>query len=458
MSRLTVTRYSDLEAARRREAQREIKRLRKELQRCIRLEKELARLEAVEPRKYAELLSQLNSAQEAIAESALSSKRREWLELATNEAARLEAAIIAANECRLQLEFAALTLVRGSDVETGKKLEQCARRARNAKREEFAALQREFETITTARLAEAPTTQRGAGDEESVKLASALMRPISEPIPLSRYQGANEIEGKVRTLIGEIAAMGTEVNTDGLLDRAEKLLSLTDDPGFQLKLDSLMIDASELSAESRRRKEMRKAIELAEEALEPFDDPSSTALKARLAGLESSSGSNVIQAVVSDAMKHAEQLSHRHDAERARSAILDGLRDLGYEVHLQVDGWGPGDRIAAHKPDEPNYDVQLAAASDGRVQSRVRAYAHSGRSSGTNRRDREVEENWCSDLKALNGRLLAIGIEARVDIEEAPGTAEQVPISNESIERSRVVLPPRLRAQSGQAPLRQGRG
>jgi hypothetical protein len=86
MSRLTLTRYRDLEAERRREVQREIKRLRKELQRCIRLEDELAQLEAVEPRKYAELLSQLNSSQEAIAEAAPSSQRREWLGRVTSEA------------------------------------------------------------------------------------------------------------------------------------------------------------------------------------------------------------------------------------------------------------------------------------------------------------------------------------------------------------------------------------
>jgi hypothetical protein len=52
------------------------------------------------------------------------------------------------------------------------------------------------------------------------------------------------------------------------------------------------------------------------------------------------------------------------------------------------------------KPEEPNYDIQLAAASDGRIQSKVRAYAHSGRSPGINMRDLEVEGNWCADLKA----------------------------------------------------------
>jgi hypothetical protein len=452
MSRTTLTRYRDLEAERRREAQREIQRFRKELQRSIRLESELAELEPVHAGEYKQLLSRLNASEDAIAQLAPSSEREQWLDRLRDDAARFEQAIIAAHERRIQLEFAALTLVQGADDETRQRLKLCARRARRAERDEFYALKREFESITTRQITEAQTTPHSPRDEESVKLAAAFMRSISDPIPLSRHQGVNEIEDKLRKLIAEIAPLEMEAKTDRLLERAEKLLSTTDDPGFQLKLDSLMIDASEVSAKTRRLKELRRAIDSAEEALAPFDDPSSTALKARLATLGSSDDAGVIQAAVANALKHTEQLTLQQDAERARSAILDGLRDLGYEVHLQVDSWRSGERVEVRKPDEPNYDVQLAAAADGRVQSKVRAYIHPGRSSGINRRDREVEENWCADLKALNGRLSAIGIQAQVEIEEAPGTAEQVPIKNESVERSRVILPARLRAQSGLTP------
>jgi hypothetical protein len=104
-----------------------------------------------------------------------------------------------------------------------------------------------------------------------------------------------------------------------------------------------------------------------------------------------------IRTVVSRAKDHAEQLAAQQDAERARNPILEELQELGYEVHLQAEGWELGKRIAVRKPDEPNYDVQLAAISDGRIQSKVRAYAHSGRSTDTNKRDAEVEGNWCAD-------------------------------------------------------------
>ena len=36
------------------------------------------------------------------------------------------------------------------------------------------------------------------------------------------------------------------------------------------------------------------------------------------------------------------------------------------------------------RPEEPNYDVELPAAPNGKIQSKVKAYDHSGRSSGVN--------------------------------------------------------------------------
>jgi hypothetical protein len=158
---------------------------------------------------------------------------------------------------------------------------------------------------------------------------------------------------------------------------------------------------------------------------------------------------DAIRKVISGSKKHAEKLAAQQDAERARSAILEGLQELGYEVKLQGKGWEPGARIVVQKPEEPNYDVQLAAASDGRIQSKVRAHAHSGRSGGVNQRDLEVEGNWCADLKSLNELLLTAGIEARLDQEEAPGAAVQVPIARNSIERPQVTLRSRMRRGPG---------
>jgi hypothetical protein len=126
-------------------------------------------------------------------------------------------------------------------------------------------------------------------------------KSITIPLP------ADRVELKIRKLIADIAALGSEAND--LRDRAQRLASVQDESGFYLQLDSLMMEASELSTTTRRRKELREAIGAAEEALAPFDDPSSTVLKARLAELGSSVDAGAIKAAISGAKKHAEQLA-----------------------------------------------------------------------------------------------------------------------------------------------------
>ena len=107
--------------------------------------------------------------------------------------------------------------------------------------------------------------------------------------------------------------------------------------------------------------------------------------------------------------------------------MLAELRGLGYEVNVQGD-WSEGERITVARPNEPNYDVQLAAIPGGQIQSKVRAYDHAGRSTGVNRRDVEVEQNWCDDLDKLNALLAQRGIGAEILRQDGPGTAAQIPL------------------------------
>ena len=443
MSRRTITRYRDLAAERRREEQREIQRLRKELQRCIQLEQDLAALEDVRPGEYSQMLARLDATQDSIGQPSSSTERRQWLGRLPMDAENIERAIAAAQERRIQLEFAARSLIRGADSETRRTLEDCARRARRANRADFVNFKRVVEGVVTNLILEKRPTIGQSQSEESLKLAAALMNSVSNtqqqaPLP------ENHTQLKMNKLITAIAALGVEAGN--LLVRAQELLSAEHERGFDLKLDSLMIEASELSVSVRSRKEVLAEIEVAEEALAPFDDPTSAALKMSLVGLKSTRSLQGARTIIADAHKHADKTAAKQDAERARSALLEGLQELGYEVHLQGDVWAQGERITVQKPDEPNYDVQLAAAADGRVQSKVRAYSHSGRSPGMNERDSEMEGSWCADLVSLNELLKVAGIEARLDHEDAPGTAVQIPIERRSTEPARATLSPRTRS------------
>jgi hypothetical protein len=179
MSRMTITRYRDLEAERRREEQREIQRLRKELQRCIKLEQDLAALEDIQPGEYSQSLARLDAAQGSNGQPLSSTERRQWLGRLPINAESLERAVAAAQERRIRLEFAARSLIRGADGETRRTLEDCARRARRANRADFINLRLVVEAVVTNLVLEKRPTIGQPQSEESLKLAAALMPSVS---------------------------------------------------------------------------------------------------------------------------------------------------------------------------------------------------------------------------------------------------------------------------------------
>jgi hypothetical protein len=134
------------------------------------------------------------------------------------------------------------------------------------------------------------------------------------------------------------------------------------------------------------------------------------------------------KALFDEARALAAAEAQRCDGALARAAMLKALSGLGYELRLQGAAWDEGTQLEIQRPGEPNYDVQLSAPPNGRIQSKVRAYAHAGRSEGVNRRDVEVEQSWCDDLRALNALLQTEGFAAEIVHEEGPGSAAQRPL------------------------------
>jgi hypothetical protein len=230
---------------------------------------------------------------------------------------------------------------------------------------------------------------------------------------------AQALSAPLSGLIEALSKLGPD--GEALQARAHQLVS---DPGmrdFQLKLDSLCMDAAAMCRSQLETSEAETLIDQALEALAPFDDPGSAALRARLTGSGKLPNHERIE-LARAAEEHAKEQASREDGEKARRALLEGLAGLGYEVSVQEGEWNTGQRITARRPSEPNYDVQLAARVDGKVQTKVRAYRHAGRSDAANARDAEVEDGWCADLKDLHERLKENDLGAFLEHEEAPGS------------------------------------
>jgi hypothetical protein len=412
MSGLKVASYADREAARHREEARDLSEIARQTQRLERLSEVLANL-SVPP---ASSLRSIRQRMENTTPSLTATERRDFIARLNADVEKVEAAIRDARIERQRLVLTARSLLGGADGEARAVLEAAVRGGQSAGPEAFKTLRQGVEGFVTQRILR-------AGAEPARKDVSPAARQLAEALMSSHApcaelpKEAEATRSKVDKLLELLGEFGEEGGV--LRDRAERLFETPASADFQLKLDSLSLDAAVLREARIQRIEAERKIEAAIDRLAPFDDPGSATLKARLS--EALTGTvQQSQSLAEKAVEHAQLMAQQEDARKARAAMLSGLVALGYEVHIDGVSWDDGERITVSRPEEPNYDVQLAARADGKVQAKVRAFRHSGRSDAINRRDAEVEDQWCSDLRSLHSQMASQGLAATLERAEAP--------------------------------------
>jgi hypothetical protein len=94
-------------------------------------------------------------------------------------------------------------------------------------------------------------------------------------------------------------------------------------------------------------------------------------------------------------------------ANARRKAILNGLAQLGYEVHEGMEtAWANDGQIVAKKPSLPGYGVEIGGqARTGRIQVRTVAVT----ADRDTRRDKDVETLWCGEFSRLQELLAEQG-------------------------------------------------
>lgn len=440
MSGLKVASYADREAARRREEARDLSEIARQLQRLERLSKQLAKL-SVPP---ASSLQSIRQRMENTTPSLTVTERRDFIAQLNADSAKFEAAIRDAKIERQRLVLTARSLLGGAGGEARAVLEAAVRDAHFAGPEDFQTLRQGVEGFVTQRILRAGSEEVQKELPPAVRqLAAALMSTDAPRAELPKE--ADATRSKVDKLLELFGEFGEEGGV--LRDRAERLFETPASADFQLKLDSLCLDAAMLRDVQHQRLETQRKIEAAIDRLAPFDDPESAALKARLSEALSAPLQQS-QSLAKRAVEHAQLMAQQEDARKARAAMLSGLVALGYEVHIEGESWDDGERITVSRPEEPNYDVQLAARADGKVQAKVRAFRHSGRSEATNIRDVEVEDQWCSDLRNLHSQMASQGIAATLERAEAPGALPVVLVDHPANRRPSVEKGTTIRQRS----------
>lgn len=429
MSKLVVIRYRVQTEEERRAVMQKIALVRQMLQRCTALREALELFELVEGEELAQTLARYDEAVEAHRWSELVDDYNRLYDALPALEKRLEQQLAAVKGRRLRLELTALTLADDATEATEKAALQAIARGANAMRgAALDAASAEIEAALARRLA-VPSAKVDAAAQ--AELARTLMHP--DAAPPERIGGRNRHtnapgpfaeadRSRIAQLIAQLSALDDDAGV--YIDRV-RALALEDPSKRALQLDSLMIDIAERETARRAARDLSRLTGEALAELTPFDGPAVDALRARL---QTSRDLKEARALFEEARALAAVEAQRRDGAMARAAILQGLSDLGYEVRLQGEVWHEGTQLEIQRPSEPNYDVQLSAPPNGRIQSKVRAYAHAGRGEGVNRRDIEVEQSWCDDFRKLNALIQAQGFAAEIEREDGPGSAAQKPL------------------------------
>jgi hypothetical protein len=133
-------------------------------------------------------------------------------------------------------------------------------------------------------------------------------------------------------------------------------------------------------------------------------------------------------------------------ANAARQTILSGLKKLGYEVREgMLTTWAEKKRLAIRHPDRPGVALELAGSGDsGRMQTRMVAVEGAARDS---RSDKQVEEEWCGNLKTLQEAVANTGGTVQIEKALAAGIQPLKVISDEWQDVATTIHKPREREQ-----------
>lgn len=228
---------------------------------------------------------------------------------------------------------------------------------------------------------------------------------------------------RLETLFGyisELELLGQAVRASELQEEMLVALTIPEVPVREMRFDSLVIaikrakdDAIELEKLRRRSALLGAELSRYREAVEELQK-----LQAATSGALPE-----LQAAISVGEQKLADLQAAQVASARRRAVLDGLQQLGYQVHEELStATSTGGRLVVRDSATSGYGVEIAAgAAMEKLQVRTVAFDENRDSAG----DISAEQRWCDDFGALKDVLKARG--AEMFVERAMGVGK-VPV------------------------------
>lgn len=215
--------------------------------------------------------------------------------------------------------------------------------------------------------------------------------------------------------LSELELLGEVDKAAVLSQQLSQLQSVQDNGVRQMRMDTLVLAIRTAKDAAAAKAKLVRAATLLSAELRGFIPDSQTLIALNAAGALGSS--EAIEALIAHGQKQLTEARAASAAAARRSAILNGLQKMGYEVHegLATATTNSG-RLVVRNPSDNGYGVEVVAgASSEKVQVRSVAFGVSRDAA----QDIPEEQRWCGDFGKLQAALRADGCE--VVIEKALG-------------------------------------
>lgn len=266
-------------------------------------------------------------------------------------------------------------------------------------------------------IAEAEGIRAAAATQAGVGSVTSLLDHLATERP-SKAGGEGDDEARrLNALLGDIASLEDDESWDWLQQRARQVRAEPDAARRTILFHSLAEHAATRLSYLRRRAscllEIDTMLDCAAHVAQDADVAAAAAALEAVRGYGDTADLAPLRARMAAAVAAAER---REWAGHAGAAVMDGLRQLGYEVaagEMQT-AVVEGGRLVFRRRGDDEYCLELHASADhGLIQTALRRYE--GPVAPDQRaRDMAREEEWCGEFSRLLGMLRAAGHEVEM--------------------------------------------
>lgn len=215
--------------------------------------------------------------------------------------------------------------------------------------------------------------------------------------------------------LAELDLLGGTEQAKALNAQLVEARDIAEESRRQMRLDTLVIGIKQAKEAAVALSSLQRSAQML--GAEIPEDSDGVILRQRLAAATSIRNSIELKAVIDQTEKDFSALKSARLAALRRQLILDGLAELGYEVHEELStATSSGGRIVMHNSADAGYGVELVSTIGmERIQVRTVAFESDRNTAG----DIPAEQRWCTDFSRLQVSMKTSG--ADLVIEKALG-------------------------------------